>query len=145
MKKRILTIGEDRQDNHRSDFESCPHCEHQMKDAEWDQCAVELIIEPRCYKSGYVIIMSECPKCHGKSWVHNRMATIAFGCWPQSWKDAVEKRDCEDRLDALREWGKGLCWRCKKLESGTVDYHAWRNCRGGCGSPEIKCEHFEEI
>jgi hypothetical protein len=98
-----------------------------------DDAAVTLVLEPTQYKAGYVSILSECPSCFLQSWVHCGMSCFSSGPWSEEWIAAVEARELEVRLKALRDWGAGLCHRCKHLETGTVEYHAWRGCIRGTG------------
>jgi hypothetical protein len=65
--------------------------------------------------------------------------------WPPAWKKAVQKHEAKVKLQALRDWGAGICWKCDILESGTVEYHAWRYCPIGSGPVENVCNAFNEL
>lgn len=117
-----------------------------MDNEEWEKQSVILVLSPRCYKSGCVAILSECPKCFKKSWVHERMATFKFNDKiPESWVKAVEELEKTVKLEALREWGRGICHQCKHLTGGKIEYHAWRECIRGYGPSEKECEKFEKL
>jgi hypothetical protein len=145
-KKQIVRLSTDSHENHRGDFTTCPHCEHRMSSEDWELAAVELVLEPHCYKSGCVSIFSECPKCFEKSWTHERMAM--FDCneaWPSDWIKAVKKESERVLLLVLREWGRCICHKCKHLRSGTVEFHAWRECVLGSGPAQISCDRFKPL
>lgn len=90
--KRIRQVGNDRMENHRADFVSCPNCYHEMKREEWDAAAITLILEPACWKPNSVTVVSECPKCFELSWVHHQyhyFDLLQDGRWPKKWSAAV--------------------------------------------------------
>ena len=143
--KRIVTNSSDRQENHRPDFKTCPHCDQMFEMEEWDRAAVTLILEPLCYRASSVAVMSECPKCFKPSWVHHRMGGFSWGFdWPKGWSDAVKKRENALNVTVYRNWASGLCGRCIHLESGSSEGHAWRTCKRGTGPVEKTCAQFEE-
>lgn len=143
---RIVTSGADRQMNHRADFKHCPSCDQAMENEAWDKAAVTLVIEPACYKAGCVSIISECPKCFELSWIHSRMAGFEWDdAWPDEWKAAVRKREAAVKLEALRQWGAGICHNCKHLTEGNVEYHAWRHCIKGSGPAEKACDKYAAL
>ena len=150
-KKIVQSSNFDRYDNHREDFVSCPHCKHEMETKEWDKIAHTLILSPRCIKSSCVASLSECPKCFKNSWVHEPIDSFEYTEFPEKWKEAVRKTGKEKKLNALRDWGRSLCWKCEKLESARVEFHAWRYCEmygkgsSASGPAETKCEHFKNI
>lgn len=112
----------------------------------WDKAAVTLVLQPAYYKAGYVSIISECPQCFELSWVHHRMSSFQFDdSWPKSWQEAVKKQEAAVKLEALREWERGICHKCRHLASATVEYHCSRVCIVGMGRPETKCYKFEEV
>jgi len=142
-KKRIIRSGADRQISHRANFHNCPSCDHRMETQEWDDAAVTLVLEPWCYKAGCVSIVSECPKCFELSWLHKRMWGFQHDdTWPDTWKLAVMKQEAAVKLQALREWGAGICHGCQHLKSGTVEHHAWRDCIKGTGRPVVDCDKY---
>lgn len=139
--RRVVQTANDRQENHRADFEHCPNCGHSMNNKSWQRAAVTLVLNPGCYKAGSVAVMSECPKCFGLSWVHHAMTGFAWDDdWPASWRAAVDAREKAVKLEALRRWGAGICHNCRHLVSGTVDHHAWRECVRGFGPVETACD-----
>lgn len=151
-KKIVQSSNFDRNENHRIDFVSCPYCEYEMKDKEWNKIAHTLILSPRCIKDSAVSIMAECPKCFKNSWVHKPIDSFEYmEEFPKKWKDAVEKIGKEKKLNALRDWGRSLCWKCKKLESAKIKFNAWRYCEmhgkgsHASGPAETKCGYFESI
>lgn len=131
--------------NHREDFESCPHCDKKFENSTWDCQAYLLILNPAFFKASSVSVMSECPACFEKSWVHHRINSFGFSEWPQPWIDAVKKLEDEKKLKALRDWGASLCAKCANLTSGNVDFHAWRYCSIGSGPAETECDHFTPL
>ena len=133
---------------HRGDFETCPHCGQKFEDDEWDKHAVDLIIGIVNCVHGRITVVSECPKCFEKSWVHHNFTTFMFddeGKWPKGWNKAAIKEQADRQLRALREWGAGICWKCKKLTGGDISTHAWRNCARGSGPTETACDSFAEF
>lgn len=131
---------------HRSDFETCPECDHQMKHEEWDKCRVEFFLGIHHGKHGSGVEIAECPKCFKKSWVHFRLDGFNWDeSIPQPIRDASDVELARRRLAALRDWGACICWNCKNLHSGTVDTNAYRHCVIGCGGPEKECKRFEPI
>lgn len=142
---KIVNSGPDRQANHRADFTTCPNCQHEMEDGEWDKASTILVLNPACYKAGSVSVISECPKCFEKSWVHHPMSGFKYSNFPSKIIEAVWKLEASTRLEALRNWGKSICHRCKNLESATVEFHAWRQCIKGSGPAETECEKFKTL
>ncbi len=152
MKKRklkaleIVQSGLDRNENHRGDFETCPCCMAKIKMDQWHTYAKVLILDPYCYKAGRVAVMAECPKCFEGSWVHIPMGhwKYSYPEWPEAWWSAVEKREKEVKLSAIRSCAFGLCGKCAKLNEMSVDHHAYRKCAIGYGPSLDECEHFSE-
>lgn len=133
-------------DSRREDHVHCPNCDHRMDYEEWDKAAVMLVLHPLCWKHGAVAVVSECPKCFDKSWTHESMDNFSsYSDWPENWCEAVQKLAANERLKALREWGASICHTCKHLESGKIDYVAWRHCIIGSGGPEKKCLKYEPV
>jgi hypothetical protein len=117
-----------------------------METDQWDQAAVVLVLEPCYYKSGSVSVVSECPKCFEKSWVHHGMSGFKWNdAFPKAWKERVERLEKDTKLKAFREWGAGLCWSCKHLKEATVEYHSWRSCIIGTGPSCTECPKFEPL
>lgn len=143
--KRIVSSWTETQANHRGDFRTCPYCEYRTNDIDdWRQWDSLLVLEPRFYKASAVVVASECPKCFELSWVHATMSYIrTYLAYPEAWEKVVEEKEARMRLEALREWGAGICHRCRHLRSGTIEYHAWRDCVIGSGPPMKQCSRFE--
>ncbi len=143
-RRKILRHGQEDNSSHRSDFETCPHCAHEMSWEQWGKRDSILILEPRYAKAGYAAVMSECQKCFELSWVHRRFRDIES---PSSWAKAAEKESASLHLAAIRKFGKSLCWRCKQLESATIEHHAWVHCQEGCrsGPTKTSCVIFVPI
>ena len=113
---------------------------------EWDDASVMLVLHPQYFKLGYVAIVSECPKCFDKSWTHESMDNFGhYSDWPENWCEEVNKLAAAERLKALRDWGGGICHTCKNLESGKIDYVAWRHCIAGSGTPVKKCPKYKKV
>ncbi len=149
--RRIVQSGVEPHDEHREDFRTCPHCDYAIESDEWDKLAITLVLNPRCFKAGYVSIISEYPKCFRPSWVHHRMSGFSWGdTWPRDWQEAVRTREACVKLLALREFGASLCHSCKFLVSGTVEYHAWVHCvfpgsgSMSCAAQKV-CDKYEKL
>lgn len=68
---------------HREDFESCPYCYAQYENEEWYKYTVDVVRNHfRFPNVGASTVISECPKCFEKSWVH------VSACWrlPEKFK-----------------------------------------------------------
>ena len=146
-KRKIVNDGQDRSENHRSDFETCPDCGHSMPWREWNETATTLILNPYCSKSGHVAVMSECPKCFEPSWVHVAMGgwEYRFEQWPNKWVEVVDELENAVKLQAVRDCAFSLCGKCVKLTSMTVKHSAYRHCEIGMGPVRSECELFVEI
>lgn len=147
MKRKVQQRGATDWNDHRGDFETCPSCHRKTWVKLWQKMAHTLYLEPRHIKADSVAVVSKCPICGADSWVHEPMSSFGryLTMWPKTWQKAVQKHEAKVKLQALRDWGAGICWKCKKLESGTVEYHAWRQCARGSGPAERQCEVFEEL
>ncbi len=134
--------------NHRGDLETCPHCSHvPPEDRSWYGRGLILVLQPRVQRANSVALLSDCPKCFELSWVHVQIDSVKYAVanCPADWVLAVENLERTKKLQALRDWGAGICHRCARLDSGTVDYKAWRNCDIGMGPPETKCNKFKAL
>jgi len=149
MKIKVVNNSVDEQANHRSNFTTCPHCYHEMKSEVWEKAVTIIALEPRCYKSGCVAMISECPECFKPSWVHWQMDHFdKWSSWPKHVQEAVSKKGEAVKLSALRTWGRCICHSCKHLTSGKVQFTAWRECKRGFGpAVEVKegCETYEKV
>lgn len=128
---------------HRTNFVTCPSCEHEMEIRKWRKAAIVLAPIIFMGSHGAVVVVSECPKCYKKSWVHHRVEDFTdHSDWPKTWIKAVKEEAAKRQLEALREWGKGICHNCIHLKGGTITTHAWRSCIIGFGPPEKECETY---
>lgn len=149
--RRMVHSGADMGIQHRECVTSCPNCRHQPPDQYnwWRKNAETLVLYPAHWKTGNVALITECPKCFEKSWIHEPMDNFRpynTDVFPIEWIKKVEEILAQIRLDALREWAFGLCGRCKHLESGTVNERTWRYCdKIHGGSAVMECDLFEEI
>lgn len=117
-----------------------------MQNEKWDEAGVTLVLEPGIYKAGCVTVVSECPKCFELSWIHARMSGFEWNdAWPADWKEAVKKREASVKLEALRQWGAGICHSCRNLTKGEVEYCAWRHCVKGIGEPQKSCDKYTAL
>lgn len=148
MKKILQQVGIVEMRNHRVDFEGCPHCEFRMDWQKWDKYACLLILESSFEKKGHVTVISECPKCFEKSWIHESMDCINAHRqfpFPKKWIVAIEQFAAACKLKALRDWAVGLCGRCSQLSCGKIDYGTWRECSIGFGPVATECDSFMSI
>lgn len=143
--RRILQHGDENPSEHRGDFKTCPHCPAKFPRSRWAALGHTLALQPRMFQKGCASITSECPKCFESSWVHVDLDSVADYRVPQSWKDAASKESAKQKLHALREWGRSLCWQCCKLESGTVSHGTYRTCGIGMGPAQTSCDSFKVI
>lgn len=139
----ILTTGDDNFNNHRGDFITCPECDNSFPTTEWDKNATTLVLEPWCIKASSVVVISECPHCSFRSWVHEPMDSFGYHTWPDEWKEAVKKHAANLQQKAIRKWNKDKCKSCSLLETKLVDYKSWRSCYRGIGPSENKCSEYK--
>ena len=147
IKRQIHASGTEEYADHRESLTDCPHCYFNQEWGAWRKTAHTLVLEPRFLRSGSVTVISECPKCFKSSWAHESFDSFATynGCyWPKSWMNAVAKKRAEVRLQALRDWARGLCGRCAELRTGDVEFTTRRECVRGYGSVETECERFKD-
>lgn len=147
-KKEILSSWNEDINSHRVDFTTCPDCSLFYSVDVWAHTAVMLVLNPRIIKSSAVVVVSECPNCFAKSWIHEPMDSFDYGLFPEQWKIAVKEKATATRLTALRQWGASLCCHCKHLTGGKIDFVARRECdnRNGfrsSGEATLKCDRYE--
>jgi len=144
---KIINKGYEDFKDHREDFETCPLCSTKRDHKAWRAAAHTLCLEPSHVRVDSVAIISTCPKCKTDSWVHEPMSMFGVYStdWPKGWNMAVKKHEAKIKLQALRDWGKSICWHCRSLSSGTVAYHAWRHCAKGSGPAEQACEGYQKM
>ena len=131
-----------RPENHRGDFETCPCCDKKFEYETWREKAISFSTQIWFGKHAYGVIVSECPSCGDESWVHEELRGFEWSDFPKRWKTRAAKELKRRQLGALRAWGRGICWKCKNLESGEVSTHAWRRCGIGIGPAETECDSF---
>jgi len=136
-------------DKHRRDWTSCPFCDYSVDHNTWVSAkghARTLVTKIVHGKHADLALVSICPMCLNESWVHVGFYSIAstHRGYKKSWRTRATVEEARRRLEALRDWGKGLCWRCENLSGGTVDTHCWRHCVTGFGPPDNECEKFVE-
>lgn len=132
--------------NHRTDFKTCPYCDHKQDYKEWRKCATGFSAKEYFGKHNSGVVVSTCPKCSGESWIHVELSHMQYaGYSKKSWIKKAEIELAKRKLVALREWGAGMCWRCKHLEDGSVTTNAWRHCIIGSGPAQITCDRFEQL
>lgn len=150
--RRINSSGADKGVAHRTDFETCPCCPddeypyegHRMRSAEWMKRAVTLVMEPAVYKAEAVAIISECPRCFGLSWVHQRYTSIYWDVetFPTDWRNATRKKAQQLTLEAHEQWNGSLCKTCRQRDGEPTLGAApvWRSCIAGIGPVLAKSE-----
>lgn len=131
--------------NHRGDFETCPWCEQKFEYDIWDSNAKEVRFSQTINfsKSGKAIVLSDCLKCSGDSWVHQELSSFKWNDNFSKWKAKAEKENIKQHLEAIRSLNGCLCVGCKKIESLTVDSKAWRHCEIGSGPVLQVCDAAE--
>lgn len=139
---RVLVRGDEMPGDHRGDFQTCPHCDHRLPFLGWDKLSHTLSLRPRVYRKGSVAISAECPNCFESSWVHVEFDSLRHRQFPEGWRERADKESAAQKLRALREWGRSLCWQCAKLQSGTICHGTWRECSIGMGPAETTCDAF---
>lgn len=131
--------------NHRKDFQTCPNCDHEMLYTDWDNYATHLVLDTIQGKHGSAVIVSECPKCFEKSWVHQDLRSDIEHI-SEEWQEALSK-ELKDRIAiAQREWDLSLCRTCKKIEKTPQikDTIAYRSCAKGLGPVVKKCDLYKK-
>lgn len=147
MKRHIQLTG-DLPEGHRGDFETCPHCGHKLETANWSALAHILVLRPERYRKGCAATVSECPKCFESSWVHTNLDGIDDNiddAFSEEWVGAAKEESAAQKLQALRDWGASLCWKCSLLTSATTGHMAYRYCKRGNGPVVTDCKLFENI
>jgi hypothetical protein len=131
---------------HRADFRHCPHCEEPTPTEEWFKYVHIVVIGEVHGKHPSGALVSECPKCFKKSWVHRDLALLEYeGHLDANAKYAAKEELARRQLVALRLWGAGLCWNCTHLKSGSVSTATHRTCKRGFGPTQIECELYEAV
>lgn len=132
--------------SHRSDFRSCPHCDHRLDSDDWDKLSSVLVLDEVQHKHGSVAIVAECPACFESSWVHRPIDSFySFQGWPDGWVEAAQQERDRRSVQSARDWSAGLCGRCSLLESAVLDTRAWRTCPVGSGPVYTECARFKPV
>jgi hypothetical protein len=122
--KRVTKSFDQRTCGHRADFEHCPSCDARFDDQTWDEAAVIMSLEVTGGKHGSVVIVSECPKCFEKSWVHNTFCSLSCGVtFPEHWRKAAAEEHTRRHTAAVHVFTDSLCAQCahlRKLECDTL-------------------------
>ena len=127
LDKQILRDWSCERNNHREDFTSCPGCDMQYSNEEWDNLAAILVLDEMYGKHGSIVIVSECDVCFEKSWVHHWLIGF-FDQFPEDWQQAIAK-EYKDRKDVVdRSWNKSLCKTCKNGKRVDEDTLDWVKC-----------------
>ena len=137
---------------HREDFETCPHCREKFDVEEWKKTAHTLIlpIVNGCHE--YIAIVSGCPKCFEKSWVHHHLIQVRIASekkvFPAEWAKAAVEEITRRKQAAQKAWESGLCKSCVNLKSFEITTLAHRECESttfssfGCATPT--CDHYKK-
>lgn len=129
---------------HRPDLEHCPNCEHRMAPEDWEKAATVFVTGEVHGKHGSGAVATECPSCFKLSWVHMRLDVFQYSEFPDKVHVAMAAELRRRQLGALRDAGRGLCFRCAKLRGGNVTTNAWRECDIGSGPVTDDCDKFVE-
>jgi hypothetical protein len=130
---------------HRSNFTSCPHCEAEFDHTKWLQQSVILVNTIVQRKHGSIAVISECPHCFEKSWVHQEIKFTHFDMYglPKEWDKAAADELGRRQVESMRAWSTSLCVNCKHLKGVSELTHPWRNCIKGSGPVETECDKFK--
>ena len=135
--------------SHRAGVTDCPHCGAQFDYEKWRGNALTLALCEVHGRHGAAVVVSECPKCFKKSWIHTDLdGFFDFQNWPEGWVEAAREERARRCIAAIRALGRSLCWRCRFLTDGSVSTVTRINCSfGGTGSrsgpAETECEKFK--
>lgn len=132
---------------HRVNFTNCPHCEAEFDHTKWLQQAVVLVNTIVQCKHGAVAVISECPHCFERSWVHNDIKFTHFEMYglPKEWDKAAADELGRRQVSSIQDWAASICVNCRQLKGVHDLTHAWRNCIKGSGPVEAKCDKFKAI
>lgn len=113
---------------HRAGVWTCPHCDYQEDNysvGKWEKGALTLVLAIVHGKHGSVVVISECPKCFKKSWVHAEFSRFEewSNTYPKEWKEAAIKERDRRHIASLIRFTDSLCARCRhlrRLECNTI-------------------------
>lgn len=146
MKLSLINTGGETFNQHRSDFETCPHCKYVRKSDAWIKKATTLILKPNYSKSDSVALITYCPKCLNPSWVHYPLSLFSHAGnhnFPKKWVVAAKKEREKRISEAKKIIDLSLCVKCSKRQGNFHEYNGWRNCDIGSGPPKNNCDHFK--
>lgn len=134
MKKTIVSTFTSRCGDHRANFENCPACDHKIDSRKWTaNHSCTLVVAEVAGKHGSVVVVSECPKCFKKSWIHQDFAF--FSDWheeyPYNWRDAATKEHERRHRATLESFCKSQCANCQHIRSLEIDTSAIVHCTKG--------------
>lgn len=146
---------------HRVGVTSCPHCDHNDNDYDsWHAGALAIVTEIVHGKHGSMAVISECPKCFKKSWVHEAFSAFSYTDAYAEWKELAAKTEAERHRKGLIVFCDSLCVRCVHLRGFEGDTLCWKKCTMGkddaiklppghtfyyqMGNPVTECDKFEE-
>lgn len=138
--------------NHRPDFQHCPHCEHKMDYDDWDKAGRVLVVAEIQCKHGSVGLLSECPKCFELSWIHLDFgSTSSHLCemygWPKEWAISAKKEHDYRHMLAVEELKKSLCASCRHLVGLDINTICVKTCAVLLGDGfrvRTKCDKYQK-
>ena len=154
MKRKIVRSVDLERISHRAGITNCPHCDFDKQDSDpWAKNAIVLMLDTAYGKHGSVVVVSECPKCCKKSWVHQPFSF--FNDWsdhyPEDWKAAAQAEFTRRHCEAVSRFADSLCAKCqhlRRLECETLpivsctygapvgeDADTWRTATGRWSPP----------
>lgn len=129
--------------SHRGDLETCPCCGRRQKVKDWEIQAGELCLDIVFGKHGSAVIITECPKCFEKSWVHIKIPLIYYDdIFPIEWLDAAGIEFRKRKEAAQKKWDNSLCKKCKNLKKYEITTAARITCPGIWGFAESECKKY---
>ncbi len=144
--------------DHRAGVTNCPHCDFTPpmfeKGDTWAKAATTLILDEVHGKHGSLAVISECPTCFKKSWVHQPFSFFEdyHEMYPEDWQKAATKEYDRRHLESVRALSQSLCIGCDHLRKVKVDTHVVVDCTLGRPDTErlqycfttTECKHFKK-
>lgn len=142
-KVEIISFFDFQQHPHRQDFDTCPHCGKEFNHNEvWLKHRTAICTGIVQQKTDDGVVISECPSCFEKSWVHYGLRhTYQF---TEAEQKASTKAWNDRHLSAIKELYGALCVSCSRIESLQVGTKTWRNCYAGCGRVVTECNSYKK-
>lgn len=112
---------------HRVGVDSCPHCGKGFNYdlGPWEKSATHVVLDIVHGKHGSIAVVSECPECFEKSWLH--FTSSSFGDFANEFTEEIRlaaRKELDRRhLGAVVTFVNSLCAGCKhlrKLECDTL-------------------------